>query len=104
MVSMLYVVPLQMWGKRVAYIYAVATREEYRGRGIASKLLTEALQLIEKSNHFDMIALIPSSNNAKRLYERIGFEDREIPMEFPVNDYLGTGSQPHDLAMIIPCK
>ncbi len=103
-VWMLFVVPLQMWGKRVAYIYAVATREEYRGRGIASKLLAEALQLIEKSNHFDMAALIPSSTDSKRLYMRIGFEDREIPMEFPANDYLGTGSRPHDLAMIIPCK
>ena len=97
---MLYVVPLEMWGKRVAYIYAVATDPEYRGRGIASKLLAEALQIAEKSGKYDLAALIPSSTESKRLYERLGFEDLQRPMEFATDDYLGTGSVPHDLAMI----
>ena len=98
--SMLFIVPLQMWEQRVAYIYAVATKPEYRGRGIASKLLNEALQYVENSNEFDLAALIPSSTESKRLYERLGFEDIQKPMVFPTNDYLGTGSVPHDLAMI----
>ena len=99
-VSMLFVVPLRMWDQRVAYIYAVATKPEYRGRGIASKLLTEALQYVESSKQFALAALIPSSAESKRLYERLGFEDVQKPMLFPSNDYLGTGSVPHDLAMI----
>ena len=103
-VSMLYIVPLQMWEQRVAYIYAVATQPEYRGRGIASKLLTEALQLIDESKRFDMVALIPSSTESKRLYERLGFEDTQMPMEFLPHDYLGTGSVPHDIAMTKLCK
>ena len=103
-ISMLYIVPLQMWEQSVAYIYAVATKPEYRGRGIASRLLKEALHLIEKSGEFDLAALIPSSTESKRLYERLGFEDSQKPMVFPANDYLGTGSVPHDLAMIKLCK
>ncbi len=103
-VSMLFVVPLQMWEQRVAYIYAVATKPEYRGRGIASKLLNEALQLICQSKKFDCAALIPSSTESMRLYERLGFEDVQKPMIFPANDYLGTGSVPHDLAMIKICE
>ena len=103
-VSMLYVVPLQMWEQRVAYIYAVATLPEYRGRGIASKLLGEALQYAEKSGAFDCAVLIPSSTESKQLYERIGFEDVQKPVLFPANDYLGTGSVPHDLAMIYNCR
>ena len=99
-VSMLFVVPLRMWEQRVAYIYAVATKPGYRGRGIASKLLTEALQYVESSKQFDLAALIPSSIESKRLYERLGFEDVQRPMLFPTNDYLGTGSVPHDLAMV----
>ena len=99
-VSMLYIVPLQMWGKRVAYIYAVATQAEYRGRGIASQLLTEALRMAENSGKYDLAALIPSSTESKRLYQRLGFEDLQRPMEFPSDDYLGTGSIPHDIAMI----
>ena len=103
-VSMLYVVPLQMWEQRVAYIYAVATLADYRGRGIASKLLSDALRYIDESGEFDCAALIPSSTESKRLYERLGFENLQKPMIFPVNDYLGTGSVPHDLAMIRMCK
>ena len=100
MASMLFVVPLQMWERRVAYIYAVATKPEFRGRGIASKLLNEALHAIEQSDKFDIAALIPSSSESKRLYERLGFEDSRKPMVFAADDYLGTGSTPHDLAMI----
>lgn len=103
-VSMLFVVPLQMWEQRVAYIYAVATLAEYRGRGIASNLLGEALRYIEESRAFDCAALIPSSTESRRLYERLGFENVQKPMIFPVNDYLGTGSVPHDLAMIKICE
>ena len=103
-VSMLFVVPLRMWEKRVAYVYAVATQPEYRGRGLASKLLNEALQFVEQSRSFDCAALIPSSTESKRLYERVGFEDLGVPMAFPASDYLGTGSVPHDLAMVKLCK
>jgi predicted GNAT family N-acyltransferase len=99
-VSMLFVVPLQMWNKRVAYIYAVATKPQFRGRGIASKLLNKALKMVGESSCFDVAALIPSSADSKRLYERLGFEDSQMPMEFSATDYLGTGSPNHDLAMI----
>ena len=103
-VSMLYIVPLEMVCKKVAYIYAVATKPEYRGRGIATKLLQEALQLIKDSKRFDMVALIPSSVESMRLYARLGFEDSKLPMEFHASDYLGTGSIPHDLAMTITLR
>ncbi len=102
-VSMLYVVPLQMWEMRVAYIYAVATKPEYRGRGIATMLLQKALRMVDESGKFDVSALIPSSTDSKRLYERLGFENSQKPMVFPTSDYLGTGSVPHDLAMVRNC-
>ncbi len=99
-VSMLFVVPLQMWGKRVAYIYAVATKPGYRGRGIASRLIERAMQYVCIGKSYDVLALIPSSSESKRLYERLGFEDKQIPMEFSADDYLGTGVPDRDLAMI----
>jgi ribosomal protein S18 acetylase RimI-like enzyme len=99
-----YWIDCEVSHRKAAYIYAVATQPEYRGRGIASNLLKEALQLVEQSCKFDCVALIPSSTESKRLYERLGFEDRQKPMLFPASDYLGTGSVPHDLAMIKLCK
>ena len=103
-VAMLHIVPLQMWGQSVAYIYAVATQPEYRGRGIASKLLNEALHYISESGKFDCVALIPSSTESKRLYERLGFDNTQKPMIFSSANYLGTGFPPSDLAMTKPCK
>ena len=103
-ISMLFVVPLRMWEQRVAYIYAVATKPKYRGRGLASALLNEALCYIRKSDNYDCAALIPSSIESKELYSRLGFVDSQIPMHFPATDYLGTGSEPHDLAMICHCN
>lgn len=103
-VSMLHIVPLQIEGRSVAYIYAVATLPEYRGRGLASKLLGRALRLIDESGRFDVAALIPSTTDSKRLYARFGFEESLSPMIFPDGDYLGTGSVSHDLAMLRPCN
>ena len=65
-------------------------------------MLAEALQWVDESGEFDLVALIPSSTESKRLYERVGFEATDTPMIFPVADYLGTGSVPHDLAMLRP--
>ena len=103
-VSALYWFDCELNEKKLAYIYAVATLDEWRGRGIATRLLTEALNLIDASGRFDCAALIPSSLDSLRLYARLGFEDSRYPMTFPTSDYLGTGSIPHDLAMLRPCK
>ena len=67
---------------------------------MASKLLGDALRYIDDSGEFECAALIPSSTESKRLYERLGFEDVGKPMLFSTTDYLGTGSIPHDLAMV----
>lgn len=98
-VAMLYVVPLWQGARRLAYIYAVATHPDFRGRGFATKLIGEALRYVEMRGDFDGVVLIPSSTDSKRLYERLGFEDTRMPITFSVGDYLGTGSVPHDLAM-----
>ena len=102
MVSMLHVVPLRSGEYRVAYIYAVATDEEHRGRGIASRLIEEALAEIDASDDFDVVALIPSGAAAQRLYARHGFEDSAVPMLFRAEEYLGTGDVLLDKAMLRP--
>ena len=101
-VSMLHVVPLRSGEYRVAYSYAVATDEEHRGRGIASRLIEEALAEIDASDDFDVVALIPSGAAAQRLYARHGFEDSAVPMLFRAEEYLGTGDVSLDKAMLRP--
>lgn len=54
------------------YIYAVATKKEYRGRGISSKMLQAAHQLM-KSAGIKLSVLVPSTTDLYRFYERLGF-------------------------------
>lgn len=99
-VAMLHVVELVGAECRVAYIYAVATAEDYRGRGLASELLTEALAWIDQSKKFDCAMLIASNDAARRLYRRFGFEQRDLHLTFDTEYDFGTGDTTADMAMV----
>lgn len=101
-VAMLHIIPMQSNAGRVAYIYAVATSAEYRNRGFASALIDEALRHIEQSDNYDIVALIPSDDNARRLYAAHGFADTAIPMHFCHEFDFGTGDTARDVAMVRP--
>ena len=104
-VAMLHIVPITHNGNRCAYIYAVATAEEYRGRGIASALITSALRDIDRGG-YDYAALIPATAETAKFYERFGFEYTTELFDFSEvdTDYdLGTGVREQDVAMIRNC-
>lgn len=58
------------------YINAIATFEQYRGRGVASRLMADA-QMRARSANCECLSLIVASENvgAKRLYEHLGYRD-----------------------------
>jgi len=55
--------------KRAVYISAVATKDKFRKKGCASKIICAALNHIEK-NGFDLAFLVPAING---FYEKFGF-------------------------------
>lgn len=57
------------------YINAIATYERFRGRGVASRLLAEAVSLAQE-RAINRLSLIVDSENrgAGLLYEKLGFE------------------------------
>lgn len=57
-----------------AYVYAVATLETYRGRGIAAALLEEAASL-ECARGTKLLVLVPQSESLFGYYRRLGFQD-----------------------------
>jgi ribosomal protein S18 acetylase RimI-like enzyme len=60
-------------GSHIAqYIYGLATHPDYRGRGYAGKLLTEALE----SPEYSLAALMPERPSLIGFYERFGFTRR----------------------------
>lgn len=99
-VAMLHIVPMNTDCGRMAYIYAVATDAGYRRRGYASALLDEALSRIGASGEYDFAALIPGSEESRRLYAAFGFEDTAVPITFGGDFDFGTGDKAQDLAMI----
>ncbi len=71
LVSMLFLVDCSYCNKSGAYVYAVCTLPEYRGRGISCSLIEYS-----KSLGFDFLWLIPASKSLFEFYSRFGFETK----------------------------
>jgi GNAT superfamily N-acetyltransferase len=76
--AMLHLIPMRcrMPGReiRAAYVYAVATLPENRGKGVAAALLKEA-EALERSRGTDMLMLVPQSETLFEYYRRQGFHE-----------------------------
>lgn len=101
LVSMLHLIPMQTEFGPTTYIYAVATDRAYRGRGLASSLMTEAMRTIEARG--DAAAfLIPSTPALEAFYAPFGLAPAGLPVHFEAHDGFdfGTGDPTLDRAMI----
>ena len=99
--AMLHLVPFDTELGRTTYIYGVATDPDYRGRGLASGLMREAMRRIAEEGA-DAAILIPSQESLKDFYAPFGFEDRSLPVVFEAPDDFdfGSGNQEQDRAMV----
>ena len=62
-----------LWGEKVAYLYALATRESHRGQGIATKLL-EGVHAHLKDAGYSALLLVPADKQLGRWYQQLGYE------------------------------
>ncbi len=101
LLSMLHLVPMRCNGIEIGYVYAVATRSDMRGRGLATRLLQEARKRAEAVGMAALV-LIPAGDDARQLYERVGYTGC-YPVQFQVYDDFdfGTGDIAQDKAMIM---
>ena len=99
--AMLHLIPFESELGRTTYIYGVATDPDYRGRGLASGLMREAMRRIAEEGA-DAAILIPSHESLKDFYAPFGFEDRSLPVVFEAPDDFdfGSGNQEQDRAMV----
>lgn len=98
-VAMLHIVEIETELGPTAYLYAIATDEAWRGRGLASSLVEEAVDTA-RSRGMAAAMLIPSHEGLKAFYGRLGFEESAFPLDFSEGFDLGTGDPQHDLAMV----
>lgn len=77
---MLHLLPFESQLGRTTYIYGVATAPEFRRRGLAGKLMGEAMRLIADRGD-DAALLIPSEEWLRGFYAPYGFSGA-IPVTF----------------------
>ena len=59
-------------GKRLAYLYAVATHPDYRGQGICRRLTLRVMELLRRQGYAGII-LVPAEPGLVSMYEKLGF-------------------------------
>ncbi|MFI3278559.1 MAG: GNAT family N-acetyltransferase [Rikenellaceae bacterium] len=102
LVSMLHIVDMESEAGRVAYIYAVATSKEVRGKGHASKLIREAIEKITNDG-YNYAILIPSSEELFDFYAQFGFKRGEcVSFSTPDSFDFGGDDPSQNIIMYLP--
>lgn len=70
--AMLYWLDMTCRGRKTAYIYAVATRPQYRGRGLCRTLMDRAHAILA-ARGFAGAVLVPQNQGLFAMYEKMGY-------------------------------
>ncbi len=68
-------------GNRLAYIYAVATHPDYRGRGLCRRLMMETHRDLQDMGYAGAI-VVPAEVGLREMYGKMGYEDFSGVREF----------------------
>lgn len=71
-VSALYWLDYTWKGKKLAYIYAVATEEKFRGQGYGKRLMEQAHQALRQQGYAGAV-LVPAEKHLALWYEKQGY-------------------------------
>jgi ribosomal protein S18 acetylase RimI-like enzyme len=80
-VSALYWFDCQLEGKKLAYIYAVATLKSHRGQGLAHRLMTETHEILKQQGYAGAI-LVPGETWLFAFYKKLGYRVATKVAEF----------------------
>ena len=71
-VSALYWFDCELNGQKLAYLYAVATLQAYRGQGLARQLLTQTHEILKAQGYAGAL-LVPGETDLFSFYEKLGY-------------------------------
>lgn len=100
-VAMLHIVDIATDYGPTAYLYAIATAAEWRGRGLASALISQAIA-IARERGYGAVMLIPSEPSLVEYYKRFGFGEPSYKLDFSNGYDFGTGDAERDVAVVLP--
>ena len=72
-VSALYWFDCYLQGRKLAYIYAVATLKSHQGQGLAQKLIRETHKILREQGYAGAI-LVPAGEKLFTFYKKLGYE------------------------------
>lgn len=70
----LYWFDVSCHGQKFAYIYAVATDPNFRGRGLCRKLMDNVKNLLSEDGYHGLI-LVPQNESLRQMYRKMGYTD-----------------------------
>ena len=104
MLSMLHIIPFELNGSKVAYIYAVATDSNTRRQGYATKLIKKAIEKA-KAEGFKAVLTLPADEGLRNFYSQFGFEGiYAVKFKTKENFDFGTGDHEKDFVMLLPLE
>ena len=99
-VAMLNIVAIDTDYGPTAYLYAIATAPDFRGKGYAGALISKAIEL-SRAREYKAVMLIPSESSLVEYYKRFGFDEPSYKLDFSNGYDLGTGDKERDIAMTL---
>lgn len=72
--AVLYWFDCDLQGQKMAYIYAVATHPDFRGRGFCRMLMEDTHALL-KARGYDSAILVPQKESLRKMYAGMGYRD-----------------------------
>lgn len=101
LLSMLHIIPFELNGSKVAYIYAVATDADARGQGHASKLIRQAIDKMQAEG-YKAILTLPADDMLRSFYSKFGFKGGyAVKFETEEGFDFGTGDCEKDYVMML---
>ncbi len=80
-VSALYWFDCHLDGQKLAYIYAVATAKQHRGKGLAHRLMDETHRILQNRGYAGAV-LVPGSGELFAFYGAMGYRTASTVTEF----------------------
>ncbi len=82
-------------GRKFAYIYAVATHPDFRGRGLCRELMGKAQEALHRQGYAAAL-LFPAEESLRQMYGKLGYRDCCTASEF----FCAAGGEPVSLREI----
>lgn len=77
----LYWIDCSLHGRSLAYIYAVATHPDHRGKGLCRMLMEDTQRLLRQRGYAGAV-LVPENEGLRTMYRKMGYENAGSLSEF----------------------